>query len=81
MPAYLAAILKPIKHAEFLNLLSTIGKRIRHIKIKDILDIKAPAVRDLISEARNMALELVDENLGSGQIIETIIKPISGIKK
>ena len=25
MPAYLAAILKPIKHAEFQNLLSTIG--------------------------------------------------------
>ena len=34
MPAYLAAILKPIKHAEFQNLLSTIGVRNKMLQPK-----------------------------------------------
>ncbi len=63
------------------SLLQGTGKRIRHLKITDINDMKAPAFRNILTEAKNMALALVDEELPSGHIMETIIKPISGIKK
>ena len=63
------------------GLLQGTGKRIRHIKIKEFNDIKVPVVKNLLLEARNKALALVEENPMKNYSIKTIIKPISGIKK
>ncbi len=61
------------------ELLQGSGKRIRHIKIRKFEDINDPAVQNLLLEARNNALELIDAD--TKQKFRTIVKPISGIKK
>jgi hypothetical protein len=63
------------------NLLQGSGSRIRHIKIKNVNDIKTQAVVNILNEARNNAFKLVEKDKPSGQILETIIIPIGGIKK
>ncbi len=63
------------------GLLQGTGKRIRHIKIRNYDDINAPAVRNLLLEARDKALALVEDNSGKEYSFKTIVKPISGIKK
>ena len=57
------------------------GKKIRHIKIKTFNDIKAPAVEDLLSKARQRALSLIEEKPSGNYTTKTIVKPILGIKK
>ena len=62
-------------------LLHGTGKRIRHHKIKEFNDIIKPEVKHILLEARNNALKLSGEEPMKNQIVKTIIKPISGIKK
>lgn len=57
------------------------GKRIRHIKISDLDDLKNPDVINLLKEARNRALESLDENIFDFNDVTTIVKPIAGEKK
>ena len=63
------------------GLLQGTGKKIRHIRINELDDIKTKAVKDLLLEAKNRAIDLTTEELMKKDNIETIIKPISGIKK
>ena len=63
------------------GLLQGAGKKIRHIKIKELNDIKTPAVKDLLFEARSKALALLKEKTSKNYGIKTVVKPISGIKK
>ena len=63
------------------GLLQGTGKKIRHIRISKLSDLKVPAVKDLLLEARNRALDLATEKPMKKDIIKTIIKPISGVKK
>ena len=63
------------------GILKGTGKRIRHIKIKNINDINNPAVKNLLLEARDKALALVEEEGMKNYSLKTIVKPISGIKK
>lgn len=57
------------------------GKRIRHIKIKDFKDIETQAAKNLLLEAREKALALVDENSLEKASVKTIVRQISGTKK
>ncbi len=57
------------------------GKRVRHIKIQDFEDIKKPAVRNILMEARALAIAKLKEEPSQSDGVRTIIKPISGIKK
>ena len=36
---------------------------------------------NILNEARNKAFKLVEKDKPSGQILETIIKPVGGVKK
>ena len=63
------------------DLLQGKGKRIRHIKIKALDDVKKLDVRNLLMEARNKALEDVKEINEEEKPVQTIIKQISGVKK
>lgn len=63
------------------GLLQGTGKKIRHIRINELNDIKTHAVKSLLLEARNRAIDLATEKPMKKGNIETIIKPISGIKK
>lgn len=69
----------------FLNdpkkLLQGTGKRIRHIKIMGINDVEQHDIKNLVIEARNKALEEAKENDGEEKPVQTIIKPVSGVKK
>ena len=57
------------------------GKRIRHIKISDLDDLKNPDVINLLREAKERALARLDVNMLNFKDIRTIVKPIAGIKK
>ena len=63
------------------GLLQGTGKKIRHIKIKGLNDIKTPAVKNILLEARTKALALVEEKHNKKYSIKTVVKPISGITK
>lgn len=63
------------------GLLQGTGKKIRHIRISNISDVKTPAVKGILLEARNRSMNLLSENPIERDNIRTIIKPISGIKK
>ncbi|MBL4568873.1 MAG: DUF1801 domain-containing protein, partial [Flavobacteriaceae bacterium] len=63
------------------GLLQGTGKRIRHIKIRNLKDVKVPSIKRLLLDARDKAHALVNEELTQHVKIKTIIKPISGIKK
>lgn len=63
------------------GLLQGTGKKIRHIRISNLSDVKAPAVKGFLLEARNRSIDLLSESPIEKDIIRTIIKPISGIKK
>ena len=63
------------------GLLQGKGKKIRHIRISNLSDVQAPAVKGLLLEARNRSLDLLSESSIERDNTRTIIKPISGIKK
>lgn len=63
------------------GLLKGTGKKIRHIRISNLSDIKTPDVMGLLLEARNRSIDLLSDSLIESDNIRTIIKPISGIKK
>lgn len=53
----------------------------RHIKIKELQDLKTPAAKKIVLKARDNALALVELKPKEKYPVKTIIKPISGIKK
>jgi hypothetical protein len=57
------------------------GKRIRHIKITEMNDLKNPEVLNLIEEARSMAAENSAHGTKEFKEVQTLIKPIKGTKK
>lgn len=57
------------------------GKKIRHFKIKVFDDIKSPVVKQLLLEARDIALSLAGGDPKEHYRLKTIVKPISGVKK
>ena len=63
------------------GLLQGTGKKIRHIRISNLSDVKAPAVKGLLLEARNRSIDLLSESTIERDNTRTIIKPISGNKK
>ena len=63
------------------GLLQGTGKKIRHIRINELNNVKTHAIKDLLLEARNRAIDLATEKPLKKDNIVTIIKPISGIKK
>lgn len=63
------------------NLLVGTGKRVRHIRIEKLEDIKSTGLTKLLLEARNNALLLTDKPLDKSVEVKTIIKPIKGVKK
>jgi hypothetical protein len=63
------------------KLLHGTGKRIRHLKIKEFNDIKTYNVVQLLLEARDNALEFVENDSSNNNNIKTIIKSISGVKR
>ena len=63
------------------GLLQGTGKRVRHIKVKDLYTINNSEVMDLLLEARDKALGILEEKPVQKETVKTIVKPISGIKK
>jgi len=63
------------------GLLQGTGKRIRHIKITDFNDFIEPELVELIKAARERALVQLEGKQAYNTDVQTIIKPISGIKK
>lgn len=63
------------------SLLQGTGKRIRHIKVIEFDDIKVAEVEELILEARQRAMSLMEDVPSENNKVITIVKPISGIKK
>ena len=63
------------------NLLIRTGKRVRHIKLYKLEDIKSPEITKLLLEAKNYVLSFVKKEDRNNDEIVTIIKQIKGIKK
>lgn len=57
------------------------GKRVRHLKVTEVDDLQEAEVLNLILEARKMAFENSGIQKEEIKEIQTIIKPIKGIKK
>jgi hypothetical protein len=63
------------------GLLQGKGKRVRHIRVNELSEVKTTAVKALFSAARNNALENLEDPTLAKQPLKTIVKIISGIKK
>ena len=63
------------------SLLQGTGSRVRHIRINKLQDVKAPAVADLLAQARADAFALVKGEPADQNNISTVINKISGKKK
>ena len=61
------------------GLLHGTGSRIRHLKIKELNDVQAPAVAKLLTEARTNAFAAVEDDGSDHDGVKTIIK--AGRKK
>lgn len=56
------------------GLLHGAGKRIRHLKIKTLEDLKTPAAMAIIEEARELAIDELDAPLPQDYTLETRVK-------
>ena len=56
------------------ELLHGTGSRIRHLKIRELKDLKTPAVRKLLAEARKNAFAMVENGRSDHHGVKTIIK-------
>ena len=56
------------------GLLHGTGSRIRHLKIKELKDVQAPAATKLLTEARTNAFAAVDDGGSDHHGVKTIIK-------
>ena len=63
------------------SLLKGSGKKIRHIRINEVNNLTNPAAKDLLMEAKNRALEAMEKKPKTNELVRTIIKQISGVKK
>lgn len=64
-----------------IGLLQGTGKRIRHIRVDKLNELKSRGVRNLLAEARKMAVTLAIEKPKEDCGVRTIVKQIKGIKK
>lgn len=63
------------------GLLHGSGKRVRHLKLKSMKDVDTKEVLGLLLQARDLARKAAPEEIPENQVVRTLIKQVSGIKK